>query len=305
MALQINNAAIITKIKNELARDAARFIANFLNKKQIKLFSIESLDIENVQFVDPAELVNIDLDLVFAIGGDGTTLRAFRMIKQSTPVFSLNIGGTRGILAEANTKPIEQQLLDIFSGNYFYDKRLRLQANIDGKVIGPALNDIVITRTNLTKTPTITINVFDYPVSQKMDGVIISTPTGSTGHALSLGGPIVHENMNCAMILPIAPVNKTPALIVELKDFDISSSVRASTIQKMKAVIYEKYGPPDVLELKDIVISSSDSSKIIIDGQQVYDATSENHITISKYPFDGVFLRIGKRGIRQLEKLGF
>lgn len=82
MALQINNAAIITKIKNELARDAARFIANFLDKKQIKVFSIESLDIENVQFVDPAELVNIDLDLVFAIGGDGTTLRAFRMIKQ-------------------------------------------------------------------------------------------------------------------------------------------------------------------------------------------------------------------------------
>lgn len=272
MALQINNTAIITKIKNELARDAARFIANFLNKKQIKLFSIESLDIENVQFVDPAEIVNIDLDLVFAIGGDGTTLRAFRMIKQSTPVFSLNIGGTRGILAEANTKPIEQQLLDIFSGNYFYDKRLRLQAIIDGKVIGPALNDIVITRTNLTKTPTITINVFDYPVSQKMDGVIISTPTGSTGHALSLGGPIVHENMNCAMILPIAPVNKTPALIVELKDF---------------------------------TISSTDNSKIIIDGQQVYDATPENHITISKYPFDGVFLRIGKRGIRQLEKLGF
>lgn len=272
MAPQINKVAIITKIKNELARDAARFIANFLEKKEIKIFSVESLDIENVQCVDPTQLVNTDLDLVFAIGGDGTTLRAFRMIKQNTPVFSLNIGGTRGILAEANTKPIEQQLLDIFNGNYFYDKRLRLQANIDGTVIGPALNDIVITRTNLTKTPTFTINVFDYPVSQKMDGVIISTPTGSTGHALSLGGPIVHENMTCAMILPVAPVNKTPALIVELRDF---------------------------------TISSTDNSKIIIDGQEVYDATLENQITISKYPFDGVFLRIGKRGIRQLEKLGF
>lgn len=272
MTLQINKVAIITKFKNELAGSAARSIANFLDKKQIKVFSIESLDIENVQYVDPKELVNVDLDLVFAIGGDGTTLRAFRMIKQSTPVFSLNIGGTRGILAEANTKPIEEQLLDILNGNYFYDKRLRLQASIDGKVIGPALNDIVITRTNLTKTPTITIKVFDYPVSQKMDGVIISTATGSTGHALSLGGPIVHESMNCTMILPIAPVNKTPALIVELSD---------------------------------ITISTTDNSKIIIDGQQVYDATPENHITISKYPFDGVFLRIGKRGIRQLEKLGF
>ena len=131
------------------------------------------------------------------------TLRAFRIISKSTPVFSLNIGGTRGILAEANTKPIEQQLQDIFNGKYFYDKRLRLQASIDGKMVGAALNDIVITRTNLTKTPVVTIKVLDYPISQKMDGVIISTPTGSTGHALSLGGPIVHENMKCVMILPI------------------------------------------------------------------------------------------------------
>lgn len=272
LVLQINNAAIITKIKNTLAKDAARYIAKFLDKKKIKIFSVEPLDVNNIHLVKPAKLMNIDLDLVFAIGGDGTTLRAFRMIRKSTPVFSLNIGGTKGILAEANTKPIEEQLKDIFNGNYFYDKRLRLQAHIDGKMMGAALNDIVITRTNLTKTPTITINVFDYPVSQKMDGVIISTPTGSTGHALSLGGPIVHENMYCVMILPIAPVNKTPALI---------------------------------LELKDIVISSSDSSKIIIDGQQVYDSRSKNYITISKYPYDGIFLRIGKRGIRQLEKVGF
>lgn len=272
MVIKIKKAAIFTKIKNGLAKDAARHIAKFLDEKRIKVFSVEPLDVNNIHLVEPAVLMNTDLDLVFAIGGDGTTLRAFRTIRKSTPVFSLNIGGTRGILAEANTKPIEQQLRDIFKGNYFYDKRLRLQAHIDGEMIGAALNDIVITRTNLTKTPTIRINVFDYPVSQKMDGVIISTPTGSTGHALSLGGPIVHENMNCVLILPIAPVNKTPALI---------------------------------LELENIVISSTDSSKIIIDGQQVFDSQPKNNIRISKYHYDGVFLRIGKRGIKQLEKLGF
>jgi len=107
LAPQINKVAIITKIKNELARDAARFIANFLEKKEIKIFSVESLDIENVQCVDPTQLVNTDLDLVFAIGGDGTTLRAFRMIKQNTPVFSLNIGGTRG-------RPINRINMTIF-----------------------------------------------------------------------------------------------------------------------------------------------------------------------------------------------
>ena len=153
-----------------------------MDKKQIKVFSIESLNIENVPFVDPAEM-SILILICICHCGDGTTL-GHQNDKTEYSCFQFKLGGTRGILAEANTKPIDQQLLDIFSGKYFYDKRLRLQANIDGKVIGPALNDIVITRTNLTKTPTITINVFDYPVSQKMDGVIISTPTGSTGHAL-------------------------------------------------------------------------------------------------------------------------
>lgn len=272
MVPRIKNIAIVTKIKNDLAKNAARNVAKFLYEKKVKVFSIEQLGANNVHLVDPSELAKTDLDLVFAIGGDGTTLRAFRIISKSTPVFSLNIGGTRGILAEANTKPIEQQLQDIFNGKYFYDKRLRLQANIDGKMVGAALNDIVITRTNLTKTPVVTIKVLDYPISQKMDGVIISTPTGSTGHALSLGGPIVHENMKCVMILPIAPVNKTPALIVDIND---------------------------------IVISSTDSSKIIIDGQQVFDSKWKSNIAISRYPYDGVFLRIGKRGIRQLEKLGF
>jgi hypothetical protein len=74
------------------------------------------------------------------------------------------------------------------------------------------------------------------------------------------------------MILPIAPVNKTPALIVDMND---------------------------------ISISSTDNSKIIIDGQQVFDSKWKSNIVISKYPYDGVFLRIGKRGVRQLEKLGF
>ena len=272
MVPRIKNVAIVTKIKNDLAKNAARNVAKFLDEKKVKVFSIEQLGANKVHLVDPSELAKTNLDLVFAIGGDGTTLRAFRIISKSTPVFSLNIGGTRGILAEANTKPIEQQLQDIFNGKYFYDKRLRLQANIDGKMVGAALNDIVITRTNLTKTPVVTIKVLDYPISQKMDGVIISTPTGSTGHALSLGGPIVHENMKCVMIFPIAPVNKTPALIVDIND---------------------------------IVISSTDSSKIIIDGQQVFDSKWKSNIAISRYPYDGVFLRIGKRGIRQLEKLGF
>ena len=82
--LQINRVAIITKIKNTLANDAARNIAKSLDEKKIKVFSLEPLDVNNTYQVEPAELMNTDLDLVFAIGGDGTTLRAFRMIRKST-----------------------------------------------------------------------------------------------------------------------------------------------------------------------------------------------------------------------------
>ena len=105
-----------------------------------------------------------------------------------------------------------------------------------------------------------------------MDGVIISTPSGSTGHSYSLGGPILHESLDVLIITPVAPVNKLPSLVV-----------------------------PD----EKIEILSSHDSTIIMDAQVIKPARNDDIITIRKYKKHAVFVRIKKRGLRQMSKLGF
>lgn len=272
MPLVFRKVTIVTKANNELALQAGKEIVKFFESMDVKTLLIDNI-IQDTKQTRLDELKDIEADMVFAVGGDGTTLRAVRNIKSEIPVFSLNIGGNRGILADTSNKPINDQLSEIVAGNFFYDKRMRITAKVNNKFVTcPALNDIVITRTNLTRTPTVTLVMCEDEVSQKMDGVILSTPTGSTGHSLSMGGPIIHERLDSLMVMPVAPVNRMPTIIF----------------------------PP----IKVIVIFSDDS-KIIIDGQEVYDAKANDLIRVERHACDCIFLRLDRRGIKQLGKVGF
>jgi NAD+ kinase len=271
--LNISKVGIVTKFNNEKATEAGKKIADFFRSKNVKVFSINNLDHPDVISIQLEKMRNVDLDLVFAVGGDGTTLRTFRMLPKSIPVFSVNIGGTRGVLAEiAGDFDIKAQLQNILNEDCFLDKRIRIQAQVEDETLGPALNDIVVTRTSLTRTPVFKVSLLDECLSLRMDGIITTTPTGSTGHSLSLGGPIIHEQVNCLMILPVAPVRRMPCMIINPQE---------------------------------ISVTSSHDSKVVIDGQEVYDAKADSRIVISRYPYDGMFLRLRKRGITQIAKLGF
>ena len=105
-----------------------------------------------------------------------------------------------------------------------------------------------------------------------MDGVITATPSGSTGHSYSLGGPILHESLDVLIITPVAPVNKLPSIVV-----------------------------PD----EKIEIISNHDSNIIMDAQVIKTASVDEVITIRKYKKQAVFVRLKKRGLRQMSKLGF
>src|SRR5918911_116657 len=189
MADTIHNVAIITKANNTEAETAAKMITGLLITRKIKVYSILPLTLGNSTYTLSSEdLKNVNLDLVFAVGGDGTTLKAFRIIPYNTPLVSMNVGGHRGILSEVGIESIESAIDMIVKGQYFRDFRLRIQASINGKMFPPALNDIVFTRINLTKTPILSIKLIDDEIKQRMDGIIISTSTGSTAHSYSVGG---------------------------------------------------------------------------------------------------------------------
>jgi NAD+ kinase len=272
MALNIRNVAIITKIGSSEANSAATKVATLLNKSKINVHSVLPFIIEGATPISPSELRDIKLDLVFAIGGDGTTLRAFRMIPGSVPLFSINSGGHRGILSDIDAGSIDDAVNTILAGKYFYDCRIRIQASVNGKLFPPVLNDIFIIRVNLTRTPLLSVMLMGDEIQQRMDGIVISTPTGSTGHSFSVGGPVLHEGMSCLSLTPIASVNRMPQLVIPLEQ---------------------------------ILIRSTHESHMILDGQEAFKVHADEPINILRCSDDAVFLRLHKKGMRQLAKLGF
>jgi NAD+ kinase len=272
MEPNIRNVAIIAKIGSSEADSAATKVSRLLGKNKVQVHSVLPLVMDDAMAVRPEELKNINPDLVFAIGGDGTTLRAFRTIPGNVPLFSINSGGHRGVLSEIGAESIDEAINAIVTGKYVYDSRIRIQASVNGKVFPPVLNDILIIRVSLTRTPLLSIMLMGDKIQQRMDGIVISTPTGSTGHSFSVGGPVLHEGMSCLILTPIASVNRMPQLVIPVEE---------------------------------ILINSTHESYMIIDGQETFKIDADKPIKILRFSNDAIFLRLQKKGMRQLAKLGF
>jgi len=265
--------AVVSKFGSKESEEAVKKIVKKLLAKKIQVYTIAPVSVTGAQKVEIAEeLKNKKLDLVITLGGDGTTLRTFRHLQDETPILGINVGGNRGILSEITIEEIDKALKQIIDGKIFLDKRIRVVASCGGKEFPPALNEIYINRKNLTKTSEIEIRFQNDTVKQKMDGVIIATPSGSTGHSFSLGGPILHESLDVLIITPVAPVYRLESIVV-----------------------------PD----EKIEIRFSHDCNIVMDAQVVKSAGFEEPIIIKKYKKPAVFVRLKKQGLRQMSKLGF
>ena len=271
--MKLQKVAVVSKVGSKDSEQAAKEVTKKLLAKKSTVFTISPIEVEGAKQMDTLEeLKKEKLDLVITLGGDGTTLRVFRNLENETPILTINVGGNRGILAEITIEEIDNAIDQILKDNFFLDKRTRVVASCGGKEFPPALNEIFITRTNLTKTAEIKIKFQDDIVKQKMDGVIIATPSGPTGHSFSLGGPILHESLDVLIITPVAPVYRLASMVV-----------------------------PD----EQIEIVCSHDCNIAMDAQVVKAVGYEEPITIRKYKNHAVFLRLKKRGLRQMSKLGF
>jgi len=149
-----------------------------------------------------------DCDIILSIGGDGTILSTFRQVAEyEIPIFGIHIGGL-GFLGESNQDTFKNALNSILSGNYFTEKRMALKLNINNnpKISHYSLNDIVIDNGNSPRTLQLHVYISNHFLNTYIsDGVIFSTPTGSTAYSLSAGGPIITPNLNVIGVTPICP----------------------------------------------------------------------------------------------------
>ena len=146
-----------------------------------------------------------DTDLVIVLGGDGTMLQAARSIAyMDIPMLGVNLG-TMGYLTEVDASDIDLALDKVLKGEYEIEDRMMLRGELEGKK-DYALNDIIVTRYQDISTIGYNIYVNDqFLYSYFADGLIVSTPTGSTGYNMSAGGPIIEPLANMILITPVCP----------------------------------------------------------------------------------------------------
>ncbi len=152
-----------------------------------------------------------DINLAVVVGGDGTFLKASRFYgRNNIPILGFNVGRL-GYLAQAHPDEIDMVLDKLRKNDYVIENRTMLKA-----LDYTALNDIVIKGLNCARTSTLNLYINNKKLcSYVADGLIISTPTGSTAYSLSAGGPIVSPEVDCFLIIPICPhtLNTRPIVV--------------------------------------------------------------------------------------------
>ena len=226
------------KFNDSSVSDAVARVRDFLQQRNLTVLlgNTTSEEIEGDR-LDDGELGPGDqIDLAIVVGGDGTMLNVARLLSEhDVPAIGINLGRL-GFLTDIPLVEVESSLESILNGGYSIEHRTMLQCDVHdaGETVfsGIALNDIVISKGNTGRLIEFEIRVNGQFVSQpRSDGLIISTPTGSTAYALSAGGPIIYPDLPVICISPICPhtLSNRPiildeAAVVRIASMDIQES---------------------------------------------------------------------------------
>ena len=208
----MKTVGIVPNYNKEPAMKLVNELAEFLLKKECKVvltYKIAEMTGLNDLGVTKYELYSKS-DFIIVLGGDGTLLDTGRKAaKFGTPLLGINMG-TMGFLATADGSEAETAIEKVLNGEYKIEKRLMLESEIISDTDNPkqyiAVNDVCISRGVFTKITEYNIYVNEeYLATFRADGIIISTPAGSTAYNLSAGGPVLKPDIACMVITPICP----------------------------------------------------------------------------------------------------
>jgi len=208
-------------------------LAVWLAERDIKMVGGPQIERERIEHqtgcsveeVDPEKLAG-EVDLMLVLGGDGTMIATARMIgDREIPVLGVNYGGL-GYLTEFRIEELFSALVSILAGNYRLDRRVMLSVQLrrddNTEMTNRVLNDVVINKSALARIIEIEAYLNGQFVNAfRADGLIVSTPTGSTAYNLSAGGPVIFPSMNAVVITPICPFTLSNRPIVVPDDAEI------------------------------------------------------------------------------------
>lgn len=200
---------VVARLDIDRAVKLAEKIVNFLLERNVETFIdaplVEKLKKDKNYQNLVCDLAEMDVNMVVAVGGDGTILRTQSFIsKKKIPLLGINMGAV-GFLTEIDPENALNAMTEVLSGNYFIEERTQLQVWHNRK-LQTALNEVVLMTRKPAKMLHIEIRVDNEVVEElRADGLIVATPSGSTAYAMSAGGPIVDPKVGAFIIVPICP----------------------------------------------------------------------------------------------------
>ena len=237
--------SVIVKLSDDrIERIASKVIALLLSKNIQPLMLEDNVKSYNIDIdFSTIEEMRCESKFVIVLGGDGTLLHALQLFEEiDVPILPFNLGRV-GFIMELQLDDLENYIDDAINGNLILRERMRLESRIyngDNFVAGfNALNEVVINKAITSKILEITVeNDLEVINRFRADGLIISTPTGSTGYALSSGGPIIHPKLNVILVVPICPHTLYIRPIVIPADSELKISIKFSVdISKSEASV--------------------------------------------------------------------
>lgn len=231
--------AIFAKVHDPRCQNVASELVIWLESKNctplIEAHLSRHLDRPNTMTDDQ---IREKAELVVVLGGDGTLLSVARLFcRSSVPIVGVNLGSL-GFLTEITVEELYPILEQCLKGSARSSQRMMLEVSVlrEGKKIekGHVLNEIVINKGALARIVDLNTKInHQFLTTFKADGLIVSTPTGSTGYSLSAGGPIIHPMMSCIVITPICPHTLTNRPIVVTDESLICITVTSSFDEKV------------------------------------------------------------------------
>ena len=248
---KIENIGVVLRPQSPELKEIFSKIENLFLKKNINLIlesnSAKMIGKDGVDFDTLCKKV----DFLVSVGGDGTLLGlARKAFKYDLPVLGINLG-TLGFLTDLSMEQLPKFIDDLINKDYKINPRMIIEGQIKNKKF-IAFNDIVISRKNLYTMLEVKAKINKKAFNTYFgDGLIVSTPSGSTAYNLSVGGPIVYPLTNAFILTPIAPHSLTQRPIVVPADFEI-----------------------------EFKVTKEAGAIVIVDGQEIYDLKKDEIIKI-------------------------
>ncbi len=262
---EIKCVGVVVKPNHKEAWQTACELSEWLEKRGINLIGkpyektgiadAETCDIQTVE----TDIFQSEADLIVVLGGDGTMISTARLTgDREVLVLGINYGSL-GYLTEFRIEEMFDALEKILAGEYEVDSRVMLdiEHRRGGEVLGTGrvLNDVVINKAALARIIEVEVYLNNLFVnSYRADGLIVSTPTGSTAYSLSAGGPILYPSMNALVLTPICPFTLTNRPIVV----------------------------PDAAEINLRLLNENEGVVITLDGQIGYQMKTDDTVSIRK-----------------------